>query len=541
MKKVLLTLTMLLFAFVGTMRADEVTIGDPTATTTNSNLPTYSLYEKSFTQQIYTADEIGMAGTINTFAMWLKNTSSYARNLNVYMKEVEQTSFASTSAWVSMSDSDFVGSFTLANGVSDPTETAIELTTPFEYTGAGSLVLCIQDVTGSWSSGAASVVNTTTEYQAMYAYRDGTTYNPANPGVNGTRIKSKSVIMLDITPEGPGGALTTTPDVLDLGYRPNGAWMAPYVFTINGTSTTVNALDFSGNYFTYNAELPATLTAAHPLEVALTTGTAEEGAVNSVLTVLYSGNRDAQQFAVTANAYNPVNGDVYEKATAVNSFPYNGTAPAGIYKNYDLPTATEGADAVYTMTFANDVLLTASTTGADGVVALYTEDFEGEGGPMADNNYTYDGPTINPGPMSMWFSYSYTGSNTFFGTSAGGGTIFGYRITPAMLQELGLGNCAITTVEAAAREGSYYDLIILKGGDTPDLNNMVYYQAFDNYEPFYFFDVNLDEPQFLGDDENIWVMFYSDSPYAAYQSALFQRFHRLVFVDEIDDSGVGLG
>ncbi|MBQ2188899.1 MAG: choice-of-anchor J domain-containing protein [Bacteroidales bacterium] len=168
------------------------------------------------------------------------------------------------------------------------------------------------------------------------------------------------------------------------------------------------------------------------------------------------------------------------------------------------------------MTFANDVMLTAGTTGADGVAALYTEDFAGEGGPMADNYYVYDGPTVNPGPTSMWFSYSYTGSNTFFGSSAGGGMIFGYRITPEMLQELGLGNCAITTVEAAAREGSYYDLMLLKGGDTPDVNNMVYYQSFEDYTPLYFFDLNLDEPQFLGDDENIWVMFYSDSPYAAY-------------------------
>ena len=516
MKKAFLFFTMLLFAFVGTMRADEVTIGDPTATTTNSSLPTYSLYEKAISQQIYTADEIGMAGTINTLTMWLKNSSSYARNLNVYMKEIDETEFASTSAWVSMSDADLVGSFSLANGTTSPVETAVELTTPFEYTGAGNLVICINDVTGSWSSGAASVVMTTTEYQAMYAYRDGTSYDPTNPGVSGTRIKSKSVIKLAITPAGPAGALTTTPDVLDLGNRPNGAWMAPYVFTINGTGTTVNALDFSGNYFSYNAELPATLSAAHPLEVAVTTGTAEVGPVNSTMTVLFSGNRDSQQFNVTANAYDPVDGDVYENAIEVTEFPYAGNAPAGIYKNYDLPEETEGADAMYKVTFNNDVMLSAGTAGENAVTAIYPEDFNGEDGPMADNNYEYVGPTINPGPMSLWFGYSYTGSNTFFGTSAGGGMIFGYRITAEMLQELGLGNCAIVTVEAAAREGSYYDLVILKGGETPDINNMVYYQEFDNYEPFYFFDVNLDEPQFLGDDENIWVMFYSDSPYAAY-------------------------
>ena len=184
---------------------DVVVIGDPTATTTNTYLPTYSLYEYSLTEQIYTADEIGMAGTINTLTMWLKNSSSYARNINVYMKEADVVAFADGNAWVSMTDSDMVASFTLANGITSPVETAIALTTPFSYTGNGSLVICFQDVTGSWSSGAASVVMTGNGTQAIYAYRDGTVYNPTTPGVTGNPVTSKSVIMLDITPGGGAG------------------------------------------------------------------------------------------------------------------------------------------------------------------------------------------------------------------------------------------------------------------------------------------------------------------------------------------------
>ena len=184
---------------------DEIVIGDPTATTTNSYLPTYSLYEYSLTEQIYTADEIGMAGTINTLTMWLKNNSSYARNINVYMKEVDVVTFADGNAWVSMTDSDMVASFTLANGINSHVETAIALNTPFSYSGSGSLVICFQDVTGSWSSGASSVVMTGNGNQAIYAYRDGTVYNPTTPGVTGYVTTNKSVIMLDITPGGGGG------------------------------------------------------------------------------------------------------------------------------------------------------------------------------------------------------------------------------------------------------------------------------------------------------------------------------------------------
>ena len=72
--KLFLFLMLALFGSTSFLRADEVTIGDPTSTVTNSYLPTYSLYNYSFTQQIYTADEIGMGGTINDFTLWLKNS-----------------------------------------------------------------------------------------------------------------------------------------------------------------------------------------------------------------------------------------------------------------------------------------------------------------------------------------------------------------------------------------------------------------------------------------------------------------------------------
>ena len=56
MKKVFLFLTMLLFAFTGTMKADIVQIGDLEGAANNTFLPMNSLYEYSYSQQIYTAD-----------------------------------------------------------------------------------------------------------------------------------------------------------------------------------------------------------------------------------------------------------------------------------------------------------------------------------------------------------------------------------------------------------------------------------------------------------------------------------------------------
>ena len=62
----------LLMGMIGLMsvplRAEEVTIGS--GTTTNAWLPSHSYYKYSLTQQIYTADEIGGAGTINSIAFY---------------------------------------------------------------------------------------------------------------------------------------------------------------------------------------------------------------------------------------------------------------------------------------------------------------------------------------------------------------------------------------------------------------------------------------------------------------------------------------
>ena len=215
MKKILFSILALLCMAVTGAWAEEITIGDPTSTTTSRYLPSYSLYEYSLSQQIYTADEIGTSGTINALTMWLMNSSIYPRNYNIYMKEVSQSSFADGNAWVSMTDDDLVATATLDNGIADPVETTFTLTTPFEYSGTGNLVICFQDVTGNWSSGVGSVVMTTSGHQAIYAYRDGSLFDPTSPGVQGAFATKdnegiKSVVKFDISAS--GFELTSVPN-----------------------------------------------------------------------------------------------------------------------------------------------------------------------------------------------------------------------------------------------------------------------------------------------------------------------------------------
>ena len=394
----------------------EVTIGDPTSTTSSSYLPTYSLYEYSLTQQIYTADEIGVGGTINSLTMWLQNTSSYARNLNFYLKETGTSAFAGGD-WVSMSSSDLVGSITLANGISSFTETTINLSTPFSYTGNGNLVLCVQDVTGSWSSGAYGNTLAANGNQALYAYRDGTVYDPTTPGVTGYTLTSKNVLRMSITTEGGGGGgfedklhvkymdgETEVIDTLNLGVRPAGAWMEPFNFTMysEGPNYTVNVLDFTpsdGMFSVEGEELPFQVN-TDGVELIMNVNTADTGVIERQFVAITEGNRAAHIWPVMVELYAPECPDVvevaYDLGTIDAGYTYEGIpseiTPTVLHNDYTLPfpEIPEGEDAVYKFTVDNDVIISAwvDSTAENGKVALYTEDFYGEGGPMATNNYT---------------------------------------------------------------------------------------------------------------------------------------------------------
>lgn len=185
-------------ACLGTVRADEVTIGDE-GTTTSQYLPTYDFYNYSLTQQIYTASEIGMAGTITSIAF--KNTkdgTDYTRNLKVYIQHSDKEQF-SGGDWVPMSESDLVFSgdvtFTVGEWVT------IDFATPFVYDGSSNIVLCVADNTGSYQqSPHIACLTFSAESMAIHDYRDNGSYDVNAPGVNGTVSNAKNQIVLNITP-----------------------------------------------------------------------------------------------------------------------------------------------------------------------------------------------------------------------------------------------------------------------------------------------------------------------------------------------------
>ena len=127
----------LLLAFVGVAKADVVTIGDGTSTTYVT--PYNSLWGYSFVEQIYTADEIGTAGTITAISFNLRESDAAQTNsIDVFMKNVSRSSFSSTTDYETVTASDMVFSGTVTFS---PGWTTITLNTPFEYDGTSNLMI----------------------------------------------------------------------------------------------------------------------------------------------------------------------------------------------------------------------------------------------------------------------------------------------------------------------------------------------------------------------------------------------------------------
>jgi hypothetical protein len=195
----------------------------------------------------------------------------------------------------------------------------------------------------------------------------------------------------------PQPLLRVTPLVLNLGERPIGAWMEAGDFMLENVGTgpvTVNAseIDAPGFFALLNPEFPYTLEEGETVAVGLyTPGEATPGVLNGNYVAQWGAGRSVTVAEFTATAYTPVQGDVYELAFPVASFPFtsNGVSTASFRANYDLPGAiTDGKDAVYAFTLANDRNLSVNLTGTNAKMAIYEAPFGINEGPM-DGNELY--------------------------------------------------------------------------------------------------------------------------------------------------------
>ncbi len=173
-----------------------ILIGD-NGTATSQYLPTYNWYKYSLTQQIYTADEIGTAGTINSIAFY-NGGATKTRTYDFYLKATTKSAFSNNSDWVAVAESDkvFSGSVTMTADA----WTFITFDTPFEYDGISNLVLVTDDNTGAYTGSPHMTCRVfEAANQAIYVYHDNTNYDPYNPSsYSGTLVSEKNQILLGI-------------------------------------------------------------------------------------------------------------------------------------------------------------------------------------------------------------------------------------------------------------------------------------------------------------------------------------------------------
>jgi hypothetical protein len=146
-----------------------VTIGD--GTSSYPTLPVHMVYAYSLTQQIYTADEIGMAGDITSIAFHYATTGSFTmEDIQVYMMQVDKSVFTSNTDMVPLTDATKVFEGTLsANGAGWVT---LQLSTPFQFDGESNLLVCCYDPNSSKPGSNYKFYTTTTGGYTSIIYFD---------------------------------------------------------------------------------------------------------------------------------------------------------------------------------------------------------------------------------------------------------------------------------------------------------------------------------------------------------------------------------
>ena len=164
----------------------EIAIGN--GTSTNSYLPSYSFYDYSYTQQLYTATEMGGASNITSVSFNMANLSQQ-RIFKIYLMHTTATSITD---WLPTTNAQLVfsGNQTLVQGWN-----TFNFTTPFVYNGNDNLALIVVDETGSYVSGNSWYAHTTTDQLARYTYQDGSAYSIGSTPTSGTSTTSRNNVI----------------------------------------------------------------------------------------------------------------------------------------------------------------------------------------------------------------------------------------------------------------------------------------------------------------------------------------------------------
>ncbi|MBQ8222001.1 MAG: choice-of-anchor J domain-containing protein [Bacteroidales bacterium] len=413
MRKFFTTLLLLVLMAPFAMQADEVIIG--TGTGEDASIPFNTSYSYSWNETIYPGSEIGGEATINSIAFNCNEAGTLTLSeVDIYMGITQRESMSSLLDWTPESDLTLVYSGENVT-IGDSAWETFTLDVPFYYHGTGNLVVVVAKKLSGYNSDLkwyyTNASNTT-----MYCRNDSSeNIADQHPGENQAqgRLSYRANMKLDLTYGSLASPVVITPNVLDLGNRPAGAWMrhTPVTVEATGEATTITSITSTNPFFIFSqVELPYELTTENPLELRVS-HLSGDGVENGYIIVSHSFGTDT--LTLTANAYTAEVGDVWELPIVVSEYPYSGTPTYNtLYNNYLLPgDEQDGADVVYRLTFQEETTFSAMANGADAKIALYPSSFYGKGGPDNDNyygsGYTPDDDDDDPFPEVMGETFFY--------------------------------------------------------------------------------------------------------------------------------------
>lgn len=184
----------------------EVSIG--TGTSESGLVPSYGLFEYSWSGMIYLQSEIATAGEIETISFYVDagSPSSYSMdNQKIYIGHTTNTQFPSSYVQENFNSNYASSDWTLVyDGTIDwsPGWEEITLTTKFNYNNTDNLLIKVENRDGGFSYSYPEFDYTSSTRRAAYEYQDG-----SYPTTTGSRSSTRPNVKFSIT---SGGALPIT-------------------------------------------------------------------------------------------------------------------------------------------------------------------------------------------------------------------------------------------------------------------------------------------------------------------------------------------
>ena len=151
----------------------DIQIGEGTGTT--SYLPSYNYYNYAFSEQIFTAAELGGANTFHSISLQASSVNATSRNWDIYLMPTTETSLSAFVNLNATAQKVFSGNATISQGWF-----TINFDSNYVYDGTTNLMLIVDDNTGTYVSANYYYCTDNPNGSSVRVYSDPTNYDPYN-------------------------------------------------------------------------------------------------------------------------------------------------------------------------------------------------------------------------------------------------------------------------------------------------------------------------------------------------------------------------